>query len=122
MARMADTAGGAGDGPPERADGRSAILVQVVPNPERAGQLAPGRTWESLEQRGDELGRSIGGIAERLRDQLDASLARSSETPGWALKDVQVTFSLDLEAEAGVVVARARTSAGFEVSLTWSRG
>ena len=30
-------------------------------------------------------------------------------------------ISLDLEAEAGVVVARAKTTAGFEVSLSWKR-
>lgn len=100
---------------------KSDIMVQVVPSPARAGQLSPGKTWESLETRIDELGRSIGEIADRLRTQLDASLAPSEETPAWRLGEVEVTFSLDLEAEAGVVVARAKTTAGFEVSLCWKR-
>jgi Trypsin-co-occurring domain 1 len=34
---------------------------------------------------------------------------------------VTVIFSLDLEAEAGVAAAKAKTSAGFEVALTWKR-
>jgi hypothetical protein len=34
---------------------------------------------------------------------------------------VALTFSLDLEAQAGVVVAKAKTTAGFEVELTWRR-
>lgn len=100
---------------------KSKIMVQVVPSPARAGQLSPGKTWESLEKRIDELGQSIGEIADRLRTQLDASLAPPEETPAWRLGEVGVTFSLDLEAEAGVVVARAKTTAGFEISLSWTR-
>ena len=101
---------------------QSKIKVQVVPSPAQAGQLSPGKAWESLERRIDELGESIGEIAERLRSQLDASLAAPEEKPAWHLGEVQVTFSLDLEAEAGVVVARAKTTAGFEVLLAWTRG
>jgi Trypsin-co-occurring domain 1 len=97
------------------------IMVQVVPSPARAGQLAPSKTWESLEKRIDELGESIGEIADRLRSRLDASLARSRQEPDWDLGEVEVKFSLDLEAEAGVVVMRAKTTAGFEVSLRWKR-
>ncbi len=101
---------------------QSAIKVQVVPSPAQAGQLSPGKAWESLEKRIDELGESIGEIAERFRSRLDSGLAPPEEKPAWHLGAVQVTFSLDLEAEAGVVVARAKTTAGFEVSLGWTRG
>jgi len=107
--------------PPEQT-AQSKIKVQVVPSPAQAGQLSPGRAWEALDKRIDELGESIGEIADRLRGQLDASLAPAEERSAWHLGDVRVTFSLDLEAEAGVVVARAKTTAGFEVSLAWSRG
>jgi hypothetical protein len=96
-------------------------MVQVVPSPAQAGQLSPSKTWESLEQRINELGDSIGDIADRLRSRLDASLARSNQEQAWDLKEVEVKFSLDLEAEAGVVVVRAKTTAGFEVSLRWTR-
>jgi len=100
---------------------KSQIKVQVIPTPGRAGQLSPGKTWESLEKRIGELGESIGEIAKQLRTQLDASLAPTEETQAWRLGEIEVTFSLDLEAEAGVVVARAKTTAGFEVSLSWKR-
>jgi hypothetical protein len=96
------------------------IKVQVVPSPDRARQLAPGKTWESLDARVGELGESIADIAKRLREQLDSGLA-TTEEPGWQLDDVELKFSLDLEAEAGVILARAKTTAGFEVTLTWSR-
>ncbi|WP_407676959.1 CU044_2847 family protein [Phytohabitans aurantiacus] len=32
-----------------------------------------------------------------------------------------LSFALDLQAEAGVIVSRASASASFEVSLTWAR-
>jgi hypothetical protein len=99
---------------------RSLIKVQVVPNPEQAGQLGPGRSWEALADRIDEIGVSVGEIAKQLRGQLEASLAES-DVAGWRIREVALNFSLDLEAEAGVVVARARTAAGFEVLITWSR-
>jgi hypothetical protein len=97
------------------------IKVQIVPTPERAGQLAPGKTWESLDRRIDELGESIADIARRLRTRLDEGLVQEDRS-GWQLDEVELKFSLDLEAEAGVVVARAKTTAGFEVTLAWSRG
>jgi hypothetical protein len=99
----------------------SEIQVRVVPPPERAGELAGQTLVERFEERVDELGDSIGEIARRLRDRLDADLEDDGGS-ATRLSDVTVTFSLDLEAEAGVVVAKARTSAGFEVALTWKRG
>jgi hypothetical protein len=35
---------------------------------------------------------------------------------------VELKFSLDLEAEAAVVIAKAKTTAGFEASLSWKSG
>jgi Trypsin-co-occurring domain 1 len=37
------------------------------------------------------------------------------------LSDMELKFSLDLEAEAGVIIARTTASAGFEATLTWSK-
>lgn len=70
----------------------SQIKVQVIPSPERAGQLSPGKTWEALEGRVKELGQSIGEIASQLRTQLDASLAPKSEDKVWRLGEVEVKF------------------------------
>ena len=96
------------------------IVVRVVPPPERAGELGGATLTERFIDRVDELAESIGDIARRLRSRLDADLADKTEA-GWKLDEVTLTFSLDLEAEAGVVVAKARTSAGFEVTLTWKK-
>lgn len=96
------------------------IVVRVVPPPERAGELAGATLTERFTDRVDELGESIGEIARRLRSRLDTDLADEKEA-AWKLDEVTLAFSLDLEAEAGVVVAKAKTSAGFEVALTWTK-
>lgn len=98
----------------------SEIQVRVVPPPELEGELAGGTLVERFAERVDELGESIGEIARRLRARLDADLEQEPSS-AWKLNQVAVTFSLDLEAEAGVVVAKAKTTAGFEVALTWSQ-
>jgi hypothetical protein len=96
------------------------IQVRVVPPPERVGELAGETLLEKFENRVDELGESIGEIADRLRARLDINLAEEKPA-AWKLDEVAVSFSLDLEAEAGVVVAKVKTTAGFEVALKWTR-
>lgn len=110
----------------EASDGRSVeartpIQVVVVPDPASAGQLAPGRSWEALEDRIGEIGTSVGAIATQLRERLEATLDDPAVEALWRIDTVTLAFSLDLAAEAGVIVARAKTTAGFEVSITWSR-
>lgn len=98
----------------------SEIHVHVEPDPEFAGEASGGQLVEKFADRVQELGASLGVIANDLRAQLDATLQRD-DSDGWGLEEVQLSFSLDLEAEAGVVVAKARTGAGFEAALTWRR-
>jgi|GEM_PF-2806447 len=98
----------------------STIDVRVVPGPQHVGELSREKSVERLKKRVHELGDSIGEIAGDLRERLDVTLADRDDS-SWALDQVQLSFSLDLEAEAGVVVARAKTNAGFEVMLNWSR-
>lgn len=52
---------------------------------------------------------------------FDKELTAGEAPAGFGLTEVGMTFSLDLEAEAGVIISRLSTSAGFEVALTWSR-
>jgi hypothetical protein len=96
------------------------IQVRVTVPPGQAGNLAGRSLVERFEDRVDELGDSIGEIANRLRERLDRDLAEP-EPDKWQLDEAQVTFSLDLEVGAGVVMAQAKSTAGFEVALTWKR-
>jgi hypothetical protein len=72
---------------------------------------------EAFMNRVEDLGQSLRDIAERLSQQLEDF--EKKQAAAWQLERVELKFSLDLEAEAGVVIARTKTSAGFEASLSW---
>ena len=95
------------------------MYVEVVPRTSKSGDLAPRiPTPELFNDRIDEIGDSIGEIAIKLRDRLERALPPQPQ-PRWGLDEIELKFSLDLESEAGVIVARASAKAGFEVTLTW---
>jgi hypothetical protein len=92
----------------------------VVPDPAQAGQLTGRTQTEKLADRIDELGESLAGIANSLRARLEETLEQEKDAT-WTLDEIALTFSLDLEAETGVVIAKAKATAGFEAALTWHR-
>ncbi len=97
----------------------SQIHVYVEPGPEYAGEVGVPLT-ELFAERVRDLGQGLGEIANDLRSQLDAAL-HEDDRAEWGLEEVQLSFSLDLQASAGVVVAKAKTAAGFEATMTWRR-
>jgi hypothetical protein len=94
----------------------SEILVEVRAKAARGDLSGKPAMPESFMKRVDEVGQSLQEIADRLSEHLDRLEKR--EAP-WRLERVELKFSLDLEAEAGVIIARTKTSAGFEASLGW---
>lgn len=98
----------------------SEIMVYVAPDPKRVGETSGRRKAERFADRVHDLGQNLGNIANDLRKQLDETL-QDDDRNGWGLDEVKLSFSLDLQAEAGVVMAKATTAAGFEASLTWVR-
>jgi hypothetical protein len=98
------------------------ILVEVRPAPGEPGYLAP-KVFQPqlLKDRIDEPGESLVEIAEGLRQQLDQAFSSRSQVvqEGMGLEEVQMNFFLGLQGEAGVIISRVSTSAGFQVSLTW---
>jgi hypothetical protein len=93
------------------------IKVEVIPSAEHLGELS-SPVVERLLDRIDDIGDCVDAVAERLAERL-ANLATSPEN--WGLDEIELGFSLDLEAEAGVIVARAKTTAAFSVNLKWKR-
>ena len=94
------------------------IYVEIRPRRSTAGDLAPRiAVPELLSQRIDEIGDSLRDIALKLSRRLDEFAAGSEKN--WRLGEVEIKFSLDLEAEAGVVIARTSATAGFEATLSW---
>jgi|SRR5919108_6190934 hypothetical protein len=94
------------------------IKVQVVSPDTGEVAFGPGRL-PSFAERVSELGDSLNEIAAALRERLGELGEKTEE--GWDLDQVNLTFSLDLQAEAGVIIARASSRAGFQAALTWKR-
>lgn len=96
------------------------VKIQVVPTGYVQGDLSGPPVFERLSDRLDEVGNSVKAIADRMRTSL-GGLLQDQPDQGWQLDEVSFQFALQLEAEAGVIVAKATTAAGFEVNLAWKR-
>jgi hypothetical protein len=94
------------------------IKVQVVGR-DGGEVFARNKSAPSFSDRAGELGDSLNEVAGTLRGRLHELGQRSED--GWDLDQVELSFSLDLAAEAGVILARASTKAGFQASMTWKR-
>lgn len=95
------------------------VQVAVVPDPNDLGNLAGGALRERFAERIDELATTVNEVADGLRARLMAG--SDSERGGWCLDAVDMEFSVELEAESGVVLARASVTGGFAVTLSFRR-
>jgi Trypsin-co-occurring domain 1 len=96
------------------------ILVEVRPRRGRTGNLkTQAAVPENLSKRIDEVGDALRDIAQKLSSRLDEFDA--SPKKSWQFSEAEIKFSIDLEAEAGVIIARTKATAGFDVGLTWKR-
>ncbi len=100
--------------------GHGEVLVEVVPAAGQVGDLGPADLVERAGRRVGELGTALAALADDLRGTLDRQL-RDSDDSTWALTSLSLQLSINLEAEAGIVISRARTGAAFQATLTWSR-
>lgn len=100
----------------ERVNDPVEISVEVVLPPDRRGELGSPLV-ERLVDRIDDVTEAVDEIARRVAARFHQLTKAGGD---WELDEVTLDFSLDIEAQAGVVVARATTSAAFAVSLKWS--
>jgi hypothetical protein len=96
----------------------SDVRVEVVARG-TGGDLAACRPEpEPYEARAAELADGIVYMGRQMRDRLDQIWATAAEH--WQLNKVEVQFGLALQAEAGLIVARASAGATFTATLSWS--
>jgi len=95
-------------------------VVRTGAGLEQYGGAIPGP--EQLAARIDEIGDSISWFKESIESRLDAIGNEEPSSESWSLDAIELTVSIDLEAEAGVIFARAKAAAGLELKLTWSKG
>jgi Trypsin-co-occurring domain 1 len=105
-----------GDGAREK----SPPILLEVRGPSVSGDLGPGMpTLEQFRRRAHEIADSVAEVAEEFRSRLQKVLRRP-EDPGWRADSIELDFQVAVQAEAGVIVARAVSGATFTVKLTFT--
>jgi len=93
------------------------ILLEVRPK-SVSGDLGPGGAeLERFGRRAGEIADSVAKIAEEFRSRLEKTL-RADDGDGWHTDSVELGFEIAVQAQAGVVIARAVTGATFSAKLT----
>ena len=100
--------------------GDDGIHVEVIPAPGSAGDLSPSDLVDRFSGRVGELGAALAAVASELRESLENRLVEPADG-AWALDDVSLQISINLQAEVGVIITRAKTGAAFQATLKWSR-
>jgi hypothetical protein len=97
------------------------ILVEVQ-QPPATGDLAARVPVapQDFDRRAAEIADSLTEIAERFGDRLEGALDSPSGRR-WGLGEVELGFQLAVSAEAGVIIAKAKTEGTFTAKLTWQR-
>ena len=123
---MTTARGDAGSG------GEPEVLVEVSQIGASTGDLKrPGsRAPVDFAGRADDIADALLEVARRIRGRLqsadeDGEPADGAPTPAgkdWGLDEVQLNFQMALQADAGVVIARASASATFSATIIWRRG
>lgn len=97
------------------------IRVEVVPAAGAYGQdLAGPPLPELFTARAAEIADSVREVAKEFRVRIDET-ADDDRPGGWQLGQVEITFGLQAEVGAGVLIARASAGATFTATLTWTR-
>jgi hypothetical protein len=93
------------------------ISIEVRQPDTGQASLVGGQT-KQFQKRIRDLGESLNTIASDLSEYLHALGERQRE---WDLDEVTLGFSLDLQADAGVVIGRVSSKAGFQATMSWKR-
>ncbi len=72
---------------------------------------------EQFRRRAGEVADSIAEIAAQFRSRLEKALEKPAD-PGWRMDSIELRFDIAVQAEAGVVIARATSGATFSAKLT----
>jgi hypothetical protein len=97
------------------------IRVEVVPAEGGYGQdLAGPPVPELLSARAGEIADGVAEVARKFQDRVD-DVSATETANGWKLGQIEMEFGLQVEAGAGLLIARATAGATFTATLTWTR-
>ncbi|MFD8495514.1 hypothetical protein [Amycolatopsis sp. NPDC059657] len=104
----------------KRADSKQGspdLLLEVTPR-QVSGDLAPRKVVpEDFRQRAAEIAESVQEVADEFRTRL-ARLIKNPSNTEWGLESIEIGFDITVQAEAGVLIAKASTGATFSAKLT----
>ena len=96
------------------------VLLEVNP-PFASGDLAPHAALpEEFRKRAAEIADSVAEVADQFRTRL-ASVMHAPVEKQWGVESVKIEFKVAVQAGAGVVIAKASTTATFSVTVTLLR-
>ena len=107
---MTGTTEGGSHGEPE-------LFVEVRPQAGAVGNMSRPLP-EQFRERSREIAVSIGIVAEPIQQKAEELAAAGG---GFAFDELEVKFSVELQAETGVLIAKTSATGTFEVSLKWAR-
>ncbi|GHC75098.1 CU044_2847 family protein [Streptomyces flavofungini] len=97
-------------------NGTAEILLEVQPR-SVSGDLAPRfAVPEQFERRAGEIADSVAQVAEQFRSRLEQVLRPSKA--GWGVESIEVGFDISVQADVGVIIAKATSGATFSARLT----
>lgn len=104
----------------ERSDGDgrrpAEVLLEVRPR-SISGDLAPRvAVPEEFRRRAGEIADSVAEVADQFRSTLERVLEHPAA--GWRMDSIEIGFDIAVQAEAGVVIAKATSGATFSARLT----
>lgn len=92
------------------------VLLEVRPVT-TSGDLAPhAQIPEEFKSRAGEIADSIAEVVDQFRSRLGKVLDRRDDS-GWRVGSVEIEFNIAVQAEAGVVIAKATAGATFSARL-----
>jgi hypothetical protein len=102
-------------------NGMSEILVEVRPpiGDGNLGFVATQPLIKPLVDRVDDITEALKEISSRVGEGLSGFAQHT--TRNFFVDEIELKFSIDLEAEAGAIIARTKAGAGFEATLRWKR-
>ncbi|MFI7319402.1 hypothetical protein [Streptomyces venezuelae] len=93
------------------------VLIEVRPG-ESSGDLAPRVVLpEQFRSRAGEIAGSIADVADQFRLRLEGLMRQPTGT-GWGVETIEIGFDISVQAESGVVIAKAAAGATFSARVT----
>lgn len=93
------------------------LLLEVVPQHE-SGDLASSYALpENFRRRAAEIAASIGEVADEFRTRLGQTFGRLPNSD-WGVDSIEIKFDINIQAGAGVLIAKASSGATFSARIT----